>query len=306
MKLPAVKIGAFIGLLALLFVGAFAIGSSADPITSSGEPNAAHAGGDAAEPGDDDGSHDEGGHEAPGAESALPGLAVSEAGYTLVPARTTLPARAHAAFRFAIVGENGEPVTDYVRSHEKELHLIAVRRDLARFQHVHPTRAADGTWSVPLDLSRPGSWRVFADFTPAGLGRGVTLGTDIAVPGRFTPERLPAPAARTTVDGYDVTLAGAATSGEESELTFTVSQGGEEVNDLQPYLGAFGHLVSLRTADLAYLHTHAEDGAQVRFATEFPTPGTYRLFLDFKHDGEVHTAQFTVAVPDAHGSPGGQ
>jgi hypothetical protein len=81
------------------------------------------------------------------------------------------------------------------------------------------------------------------------------------------------------------------------------------VTSLQPYLGAFGHLVSLRDGDLAYLHTHpaaeAHDGDRggptVAFATEFPTAGSYRLFLDFKADGKVHTAEFTVTVADADG-----
>jgi hypothetical protein len=44
--------------------------------------------------------------------------------------------------------------------------------------------------------------------------------------------------------------------------------------------------VSLRTGDLAYLHTHPADeahgdqrgGPTVRFGTEFPTAGTYRAF----------------------------
>ena len=35
-----------------------------------------------------------------------------------------------------------------------------------------------------------------------------------------------------------------------------------------------------------------------RFETEFPTPGSYRLFLQFKHAGEVHTAAFTREVTD--------
>ena len=36
----------------------------------------------------------------------------------------------------------------------------------------------------------------------------------------------------------------------------TVTRDGEPVTDLQPYLGAFGHLVAIRDGDLAYLHVH--------------------------------------------------
>ena len=68
------------------------------------------------------------------------------------------------------------------------------------------------------------------------------------------------------------------------------------MTDLQPYLGAFGHLVALRDGDLAYLHVHPVDSdeAAIRFVAEYPSAGTYRLFLDFAHDGVVRTASFTV------------
>jgi hypothetical protein len=81
-------------------------------------------------------------------------------------------------------------------------------------------------------------------------------------------------------------------------VRFTVSRGGREVNDLQPYLGARGHLVALREGDLAYLHVHPQDGrgSTIAFATHYPSAGRYRLFLQFKHEGRVHTAAFTREV----------
>src|SRR3546814_3056298 len=58
---------------------------------------------------------------------------------------------------------------------------------------------------------------------------------------------------------------------------------GNPVMTLQPYLGAYGHLVALREGDLAYLHVHPEgaspsgpdqlSGPHVQFATSAPTPG---------------------------------
>jgi hypothetical protein len=304
-----VTLGAYVGGLALVFGTAFAIGDVADPVTTEPAAAAAHGGGmDAATtPAADGTAEGHGGDEhdeEPARAAALPGLAVSEAGYTLTPVATAVRAGAGVPYVFTVTGPDGHPVTAYEQAHEKELHLIVVRRDLAGFQHVHPTRSADGTWSVPLDLEKAGTYRVFADFEPAGLGRGLTLGTDLAVGGRYRPAGLPEPAPADAVDGFQVRLGGTPAAGEETELTFTVTEDGAGVTDLQPYLGAFGHLVSLRTGDLAFLHTHpAEDahagelgGPQVRFATTFPTAGTYRLFLDFQVDGQVHTAQFTVEV----------
>lgn len=86
-------------------------------------------------------------------------------------------------------------------------------------------------------------------------------------------------------------------AGAASELTLSVSKDGKPVTDLEPYLGAYGHLVALRSGDLAYLHVHPHDGRpgpEVSFTATAPSTGTYRLFLDFKHDGEVRTAAFTV------------
>jgi hypothetical protein len=139
---------------------------------------------------------------------------------------------------------------------------------------------------------------------PAALGRNVVLGTDLDVAGDYRPVALPAAATSTSVDGFDVRVTGDPEAGAEADLTFTVSRDGEPVDDLQPYLGAYGHLVTLRAGDLAYLHTHpGEDaepgvagGPDVEFMTTFPSPGTYRLFLDLQVDGEVRTAELTVDV----------
>lgn len=106
-----------------------------------------------------------------------------------------------------------------------------------------------------------------------------------------------------TVDGYEVTLDGALRPGAGSELKLEVEKDGEPVTDLQPHLGAYGHLVALRAGDLAYLHVHpngepgdgrTESGPEVSFTATAPSKGAYRLFLDFRHEGKVRTAAFTV------------
>jgi hypothetical protein len=109
------------------------------------------------------------------------------------------------------------------------------------------------------------------------------------------------------VDGYTVTLSGTPKATEPSMLTLAVSRNGKPVTDLQPYLGAYGHLVALRAADLGYLHVHpmgepgdgsTAPGPEIGFHATFPSGGNYRLFLDFQHAGVVRTAEFTVSVGD--------
>ncbi len=239
-------------------------------------------------------------HNAHAAHSATPGgVLIADAGLRLVLATTITGAGPHA-LEFTVVGPDGAPVTEYLEQHDKELHLIAVRRDLAGFQHVHPVRDAAGVWRTNVDLTA-GAWRILADFTAASVGRGLTLGADLLVAGEFTPEPLPAVSSAVVVDGYTVTLDGGFTPGEGRTLTFQVEHDGAPVTDLEPYLAAYGHLVALRSGDLAYLHVHPEAGTQLTFHATAPSAGDYRLFLDFKHNGTVRTAEFTVtAEPPVH------
>ncbi|MEO3751467.1 hypothetical protein [Streptomyces sp. B6B3] len=312
------KVGAFGACLALTLGAAYGVGNAVGPVDAEPEaaPHDSHAAQDdgAAGDGGGGGHGGHGGGGGGGAESsgaAPAGLQVTERGYTLHPMLTETPvAGEETDFAFHILGPDGQPVTGYQENHEKDLHLIVVRRDQSGYQHVHPTLGADGLWTVPLTFASGGDHRVFADFTPAGDPEGqLTLGVDVAVEGPYQPAPQPEHAATATVDGYTVTLDGELTAGGDSELTLSVSRDGRPVTDLQPYLGAYGHLVVLRAGDLAYLHVHPEgepgdgetpSGPGITFHTEAPSDGSYRLYLDFRHDGAVHTAEFTVTAGHDH------
>ncbi len=189
-------------------------------------------------------------------------------------------------------------MTDFDTRHERDLHLVVVSTDLGDYQHLHPTLAGDGTWSIELVLPRAGGYRAYADFTAAGA-EPVTLATELSASGPFEPRPIPLPLAVASVDGYDVRLDGTVTAGTVGEVRFRVDHDGAAVTDLQPYLGAYGHLVAIRSTDRAYLHVHPTDASspsEVVFSVHAPSPGAYRLFLDFQHGGVVRTAAFTIDV----------
>ncbi|TDD61936.1 hypothetical protein E1293_44535 [Actinomadura darangshiensis] len=302
----ATRLGAYAVGLAVVFGGAAGIGKVVGPVGGTAEM-ASHGSG---------GGHGAGGHEGMAAQ-APGGLQVSEDGYTLTPQRTTVAPGEKTDFRFTINGPDGRPVTGFQPLHGKRLHLIVARRDLSGFQHLHPTQLGGGVWTVPLTLAKPGVYRFFTDIQPAGAKRQLTLGTDVFAPGDLRPAPLPKPAQVAKVDGYEVKLTGGLAPGTSTELTLTVSKDGEPVTDLQPYLEAYGHLVALRQGDLAYLHVHPDgepgdgttpSGPGITFFAEAPSSGAYRLYLDFKHDGKVRTAEFTVHAGNARvpeqGEPG--
>ncbi len=290
MRTP-LKLGTYALGLAVVFSAALGLGKLAGPADTPATDNAAHAAG----------GHDT----APTGVSLPAGLQVTQDGYRLQPLSPVLATGKAQPFTFRITGPDDAPVTGYTRSHDKDLHLIVVRRDLSGFQHVHPILGADGIWSIPLAVPAAGQYRVFADFQPAGLGRGLTLGADVPAPGVYQPRVLPAAARTATVDGYTVTLAGDLVAGASSKLTLSVAKDGVPITDLQPYLGAYGHLVALRDGDLAYLHVHPDGapgdgktaaGPGVTFYAEVPSNGSYRLYLDFQHAGKVRTAEFTAVA----------
>ena len=266
---------------------------------SHGAMSAAPAGGHGEQPA---AGHDEqpaAGHDGQPTAAAVRGLSASAGGLTLELDRTRLARGARSTLSFRVNDSLGQPIRDFDVEHDKRMHLIVVRRDLTGFQHLHPTMSTTGTWRAELTLASAGSYRVFADFKRDG--RNLTLAGDVNVGGSFEPAALPAPTSTaTTAGGYEVRVdAATARAGDESTLTFHVSRAGEPVA-LQPYLGARGHLVALRSTDLAYLHVHPTQttatNGRVSFATQFATAGSYRLFLQFKHQGRVRSAPFTVEV----------
>ncbi|MGW0824758.1 hypothetical protein [Streptomyces sp. NPDC002845] len=288
------KITGFAAALAVVFGAAYGVGS----LAGSGDVDAA--------PGART-SREVVAAEAGGADDAAEvpeGLQVSAHGYSIDLRTPRIERGRGTEIRFAILDAQGQAVTDYEVEQEKELHLILASRDLTVYRHLHPTRDADGTWRTSVNLPTAGDYRLFADFAPAAEGgESLTLGTDLAVAGSYEPQELPQQVSTSEVDGYTVALSGDLDTGSARDLTFEVSKDGKPVTDLQPYLGAYGHLVALRAGDLAYLHVHpnseagdakTKPGPTVSFTATAPSAHAYRLFLDFKHDGEVRTASFTV------------
>ena len=93
---------------------------------------------------------------------------------------------------------------------------------------------------------------------------------------------LPSPSTTSTVDGYEVSVHTVADNRGEVAFALTVRLDGALVTDLQPYLGAAGHLIGIHAGDLAYAHVHPNgyEHGTVTFDAELPSEGRYGLFFD--------------------------
>jgi hypothetical protein len=271
------KVGAFVIGLAAVFALAFGVGKVADPDTA---PVA---------------DHEAGGHEGDAGHASHEATAAPASVHLALTMRSLAPGP-DVPVSFQLQDDTGDPVTSYDVEHEKELHLIVLgTRSLTDFQHVHPTRATDGTWSVALKLAPGTSYRLYADGSTHGADFLATADV-FTTGGHPPPDPVPAPATRDRVDGLTVDL-----EQGDGTATLVVTRDGRPV-ELEPYLGALGHLVVIRVDDLEYLHVHPEEGATPVFSVAGLAPGRYRYFFDFQVDGVVRTAAFTVeeASHDSH------
>lgn len=204
-------------------------------------------------------------------------------------------------FDIHISGNDGKLVGSFDVIHEKLVHLIIVRDGLDVFAHLHPEVDSTGRISGEFTFPKPGTYRLFADHQPSGQAPGVAIdqvvvaGTPVTAPSLIT--EMP-----TEVDVDGLTAKVALTTGQqESTVLFSmVDDKGQPVGDLQPYLGAMGHLVIISADGQEYVHAHplneattAPDG-KVSFAAHFPKPGVYKAWGQFQRQGTIFTVPFVL------------
>lgn len=200
--------------------------------------------------------------------------------------------------------DSTEPVTAFAEIHERLLHLFVIRRDLSYFAHLHPERSG-ARFEVPVDLE-PGSYVLIADFVPEA---GTPQLVQHAI---VTPGYAGSPFAKTIdlkvdladkiVDGVRISLSADAKAEKASVLRFTMRDAstGVPLRDLEPYLGASGHLLVVNADLTQAIHAHPEgvatSGPEVVFEPLLPDPAVYKLWVQFQRGGKVFTAPFAIGV----------
>jgi hypothetical protein len=206
--------------------------------------------------------------------------------------------------RLTINKGDGQPVHDFDVNHEKLLHLIIISKDLSYFNHIHPEYKGNGVFEIRNAFPFGGEYRLIADFKPTG-GDAMTKMEWIRVEGKTAN---PVPVVSDTdfdkiFEGKRVKLTGHNLEAKkETILTFSFKdeKTGEPITDLEPYLGAIGHVVVLSEDGNRYVHAHADEdqgsGPEARFETEFPKSGTYKIWGQFQRDNQVFTTAYVVIV----------
>lgn len=188
-----------------------------------------------------------------------------------------------AAMVFTLKDAKGTPVKDLDTVHEKVLHLLAVSKDLSWFAHEHPTRRADGAFTMPITFPAGGEYTLYFDFTPKGSPQQVVPVKVNAsgTPKAAAPLKVDAGTPK-TIDGFTVALdtEGAIKAGGKAHMAFNITKDGKPVTTLRPYLGAMGHLVIISEDGTQFVHAHP-------------------------HEGGEHGSEHGAGGHDAHGESGG-
>ncbi len=214
-------------------------------------------------------------------------------------------------YQFAILDDKNQPIKDFETVHEKQMHVMVVRKDLAYFQHIHPTLDAQtGIWTLDkLTIPTDGPYRLFADFTEGGDKSPITIYEDLNVGDMAKYQKQPMGETKEdkTFGKYQVLIQTepivlqASTEAKLIYLFGDAQNGGASLTGLQPYLGAMGHAVIL-SENLDFIHAHAKDDKTlasrgvVEFMATFPKEGKYKIFGQFQHDGKVFTTDYVLPV----------
>jgi YHS domain-containing protein len=166
---------------------------------------------------------------------------------------------------FTLKNAKGAPVKDLDTVHEKVLHLLAVSKDLSWFAHEHPTRRADGTFTMPMTFPAGGEYTLYFDFTPKGSSQQVVpvKVTATGTPKAAVPLSVDADKPK-TIDGFTVALdtEGAIKAGGNAHMSFNITKDGKPVSTLRPYLGAMGHMVIISEDGTQFVHAHPHEGGE--------------------------------------------
>lgn len=200
--------------------------------------------------------------------------------------------------------KDGKPVKDFDIQHEKLMHLIVVSKDLSYFDHLHPEYKGDGLFTTTLNFPAGGEYKLYADYVPKGASKVVKNHTVTVVgeKAQTTPLK-PDENLTKVVDGKEITLSfDELKAGKDVTLNFNIKdhKTGRPITNLQPYLGAVGHVVIISEDTEEYLHVHPMDekakGPDAKFMTKFPKSGIYKIWGQFQHEGKVITVPFVVKV----------
>jgi hypothetical protein len=236
--------------------------------------------------------------------------------------------------RLQVIGRNGRPLERAIPDRGKMMHLVVVDRPGAGdLFHLHPHATGPGELRFRFTPPTEGTYELFGDLLlDSGEGDTVTASLEVD-PGLDPPEitledgddsrsahadLVAEPVGNPTSDAGDGLVmrwvggtVPALEAGGFDRLEFELLDSeGRPVDRVEPYDGVAAQLMVLRDDFAVFSRVEPAGtvagrsaaggtdpvGSTVSFPYGFPQAGLYRLWVQMKRDGRVHTGVFDVRV----------
>jgi hypothetical protein len=194
-------------------------------------------------------------------------------------------------------------VTDFDVQHERLMHLFIVSQDLSQFSHEHPTLESPGLFRLTYRFPRAGRYRIFADVAPRDSGSQILSVPIVVGEGTAAPPPTGPPRTSTTRAALEIPEGGMP-RGRTVTVTVTLTdEKGRPVNDLEPWLGALGHLLLVHQDAETFAHAHPDErergigkDGRIPFLVRLSKPGLYKGWLQFQRKGKVETVEISLTA----------
>lgn len=191
--------------------------------------------------------------------------------------------------------------------HTEKFHLLVIDPTLTDYQHIHPHATyTPGLFRFAFTPKLSG-YRAWADVTPKATGKQEFAMADLGAHRAGAIDKTPNSEA--TVERYRFSLSfdKAPQVGEASMGTLRIADSrGNPVQNLQPVMGAFAHIVGFHEDFRTVMHTHpmgdeptgdhVRGGPELMFHFEPQKAGFVKLFAQVKIGGQDIYAPFGVVV----------
>ncbi len=195
---------------------------------------------------------------------------------------------------------------ELLSTHGAWLHAIICDQSLTDYHHEHPVPTGNpGEWELTFIPRFNEPYRLWINAVPKQTGREEFAMNQISLPAATRlPEKLPQLTSDAAGMKAKIVWLGEDTPQAKklNRASLTISQpNGQAVTDLEMHMEAQAHLVGINEDFRTLLHIHPEkptEGSppEIRFTINPPRPGFYKLFVQVKRQGEIHTFPFGIQV----------
>jgi len=189
--------------------------------------------------------------------------------------------------------------------HEQKIHLIIVSEDLEYFNHLHPTKLINGSYSLQMSLPFGGKYKLYVEYKPEGSTK-ITDGFNIDAKGTEKPKMIFS-SEELFFNHNDISVSlkdpSEIYSSSELQLPISIMKDGKKISSdrLDNYLGEKAHAVMIGFDNMELLHVHPMVINDMLYLhLNFESSGLYRLWVQFKVDGILHTADFVLNVNESN------